>query len=119
MSKKETGGQAFPLDYVRYVQIGDEQYREPIERHEQYKGMTLRDYSCIKLKVPDTDKDWLNEIIVKSLKNDFAGQALIALIQKEPEQTNTLSNPGGRKYEEWMAGEAYLLADAMIKERTK
>ena len=93
MSDKDTGGPAFPLDYIRLAQVSNDRFHDPIEVHEHYQGMTLRDY--------------------------FAEGALIALIQKEPEQTNTLSNPEGRKYEEWMGGEAYLLADAMLKERNK
>lgn len=33
---------------------------------EQYGNMTLRDYACIHLKVPETDKTWLNTLIKKS-----------------------------------------------------
>lgn len=32
-----------------------------------FKEMTLRQYACIQLKVPETDLPWLNEIIKKSL----------------------------------------------------
>ena len=41
-----------------------------------HEGMTLKDYACIKLKIPKTDYDWLNDLIKESLANDFAGQAL-------------------------------------------
>ena len=40
------------------------------------EGMTLRQYAAIKLKVPDSGTDWLDEMITKSLQNDFAAKAM-------------------------------------------
>lgn len=41
---------------------------KPFEELEdsQFAKMTLRDYACIHLKVAETDKGWLNEIIKKA-----------------------------------------------------
>ena len=41
---KDTGGPAFPLDYIRLAQVSDDRFHDPIEVHEHYPGMTLRDY---------------------------------------------------------------------------
>jgi hypothetical protein len=40
------------------------------------RDMTLRQYAAIKLKVPDSGIDWLDEMIVKSLCDDFAAKAM-------------------------------------------
>jgi hypothetical protein len=37
-----------------------------------HPGMTLRQYAAIKLKVPDSGLDWLDAMIVQSLRDDFA-----------------------------------------------
>ena len=39
-------------------------------------GMTLRQYAAIKLRVPDSGTDWLDEMIVKSKRDDFAAKAM-------------------------------------------
>ena len=43
-------------------------------------GMSLREYACIKLKVPDSGHEWLDDLIQKSLLNDFAAKAMQALL---------------------------------------
>lgn len=37
-----------------------------------YSDITLRQYAAIKLKVPDSGTDWLDDMIRQSLKDDFA-----------------------------------------------
>jgi len=68
-------------------------------------GMTLRQYAAIKLKVPDSGVDWLDEMIRQSLKDDFATKAMQALLGYEE---STLEND---------AEVAYEMADAMLKAR--
>ncbi len=41
-----------------------------------YPGMPLRQYDAIKLGVPDSGDKWLDEMIVKSQLNEFAGQVM-------------------------------------------
>jgi hypothetical protein len=43
-----------------------------LQDHSEFNGMTLRQYAAIKLKVPDTGLDWLDAMIVQSLRDDFA-----------------------------------------------
>lgn len=45
-----------------------------------YEGMTLRQYAAIKLKVPESGNDWLDEMIEKSLRDDFAAKAMQVVI---------------------------------------
>lgn len=59
MSNKDKGGPAFPNE-------GFNGWGEP------FQGMTLRQYAAIKLKVPDSGTDWLDDMIRQSLKDDFA-----------------------------------------------
>ena len=35
------------------------------------RGMSLRQYAAIKLKVPDSGTDWLDDMIRQSLKDDY------------------------------------------------
>lgn len=70
-------------------------------------GLTAQQYAAIHLKVPKSGTDWLDEMITESLRNDFAGQALQAIII-------------GNKAHECVMGagaakDAYGCSDAMIK----
>jgi hypothetical protein len=66
-------------------------------------GMTLRQYAAIKLKVPNSGTDWLDDMIRQSLKDDFAAKAMLRT------SVNT-------SYED-LAKTAYKIADAMLKAR--
>jgi hypothetical protein len=66
-------------------------------------GMTLRQYAAIKLKVPDSGTDWLDDMIEKSLRTDFAAKAM---------QGHCPSIPP-----EHAARRAYDYADAMLRAR--
>jgi len=72
------------------------------------KGMTLRQYAAIKLKVPSSGDEELDAMIRASLHNDFAAKAMQGLCAN--------SDLGG-----WspsiIAREAYDVADAMMKAR--
>jgi hypothetical protein len=70
MSNTNTGGPAFPTP--RY------------ERGDMYSlGMTLRQYAAIKLKVPDSGTDWLDDMIRKSNEFDM-------MLLTNQQQSNTL-----------------------------
>jgi len=97
---KDNSMQAFPIP----MGIGNGKYNDC------FPGMTLREYACIKLKVPETGKKWLDEIINKSVRNDLAGQALNSIADGVIRQ---------RDKAEVTAEISYRLADAMIKQRSK
>ena len=68
MSNFENSGPAFPSNRdMRYEQDFD---------HEA--GMTLRQYAAIKLRVPNSGTDWLDEMIRTSLRDEFAAKAVQA-----------------------------------------
>jgi hypothetical protein len=70
--------------------------------------MTLREYAAIKLKVPDSGTDWLDEMIAKSLRDEVAAKAMQGLV----ENANWRGMP-----EDALAKAAYNMADAMLKAR--
>jgi len=69
MSKFDDGRPAFPV---------------PLNRNELWggmgtcDGMTLRQYAAIKLRVPNSGTDWLDEMIRTSLRDEFAAKAIQA-----------------------------------------
>ena len=73
----------------------------------EQSGMTLRQYAAIKLKVPDSGTDWLDEMIVKSLRNDFAAKAMQSSFGNPMETC-----PQGKEY---IAMHCYKMADVMLE----
>ena len=90
---KETGGPAFPQS----IDLGDEV--------QWFKGMTMRQYAAIKLKVPDSGIDWLDGMIRQSLKNDFAAKAMQGFFANGQVKTAAIVKS------------SYMTADAMLKAR--
>jgi hypothetical protein len=71
MSITNTGGPAFPTEYR-------DDATQPCA-----EGMTLRQYAAIKLKVPDSGTDWLDDMIRKSNEFDM-------MLLTNQQQSNTL-----------------------------
>lgn len=90
MSKVNDGGPAFPSN-----------------RDMRYGGMTLRQYAAIKLRVPNSGADWLDEMIRTSLRDDLAEKAMQGLMSND-----------GLDWMESVATASYGMADAMLKART-
>jgi hypothetical protein len=77
------------------------------------EGMTLRQYAAIKLKVPDSGTEWLDEMITKSLQNDFAAKALQGyMVGLKPAQ-----DIGPDMHQARIADAMYSMADAMLRAR--
>jgi hypothetical protein len=94
MSNTNTGGPAFPCPET--------------EKHYKDEGMTLRQYAAIKLKVPDSGTDWLDDMICKSQRDDFAAKAMQAILSDGSWHGHTCKTA---------ALESYEMADAMLKAR--
>lgn len=72
-------------------------------------GMTLRQYAAIKLRVPNSGTDWLDEMIREARRDELAARAMQSYFQTQ----------GGRTSEyalKWTAEKALEMADAMVKE---
>jgi hypothetical protein len=82
---------AFPMGY------------HPEGNNADHFGMTLRQYAAIKLCVPDSGADWLDDMIRKSNRNHFAAHAI--------------NEVGWYENMDNSAAMAYLIADAMLKAR--
>jgi hypothetical protein len=93
MSDTNTGGPAFPSTEANGANSGD-------------VGMTLRQYAAIKLKVPDSGTDWLDDMIRKSLRDDFAAKAMQGMLASDVNATRHI-----------FAAQAYAMADAMLETR--
>ena len=118
MSNTKTGGPAFPAAKI----ISGDNYNPPTKVY--HSGMTLRQYAAIKLKVPDSGDDWLDDMIRKSLRDDFAAKAMQAQIasyghgtewpfQADPSAASTIDQNGTDE----CAIAAYWFADAMMEVR--
>ena len=103
MSKIDNGGPAFPFTC-----------QGPTTAPEAYYGMTMRQYAAIKLRVPDSGTDWLDEMISKSLRDDFAARVMQGTyndgsVAKASELVDDSTNMNS--VSEW----AYAQADAMLR----
>lgn len=99
MSKIEDGGPAFPVQDAAAW---------------QGHGMTLRQYAAIKLRVPNSGTDWLDEMIRDSLRDEFAEKAMAAYITSQIDMTREDTSPFA---EEVVARISYQFADAMLAAR--
>jgi hypothetical protein len=72
--------------------------------------MTLRQYAAIKLCVPDSGTEWLDDMIRQAQRDRFAAQALAGFLSGNPD-----SDCGPDGY----AHDTYLFADEMLAARTK
>ncbi|ATF86905.1 hypothetical protein [Burkholderia gladioli] len=104
-SKPADGGPAFPL--------GDSGFDMRGTNHECVNGMTLRQYAAIKLRVPDSGIDWLDDMIRTSMQDEFAAKAMQQIIPLCVRD----SRAEGFTYEEHVAENAFAFADAMLKAR--
>ena len=100
MSNIETGGPAFPTE------VWD---AEGIPQHTE--GMTLRQYAAIKLRVPNSGTDWLDDMIRESLRDEFAAKAMQGYL------ASCATDFEPAEFASTIAKDAYVLADAMLEAR--
>ena len=93
------GGQAFPSD----------------SDYHSSKGMTLRQYAAIELRVPDSGTDWLDDMIRQAKRDDFAGQALAGIVADD--RFEKVARSAAVDWEDLAGQIAYGLADATIAAR--
>lgn len=74
-------------------------------------GMTLREFAAIELRVADSGLVWLDEMILKSNRNRFAGMALCGICAS----TENAAAPKMSIIADW----SYQQADAMLAQREK
>lgn len=84
----------------------------PISREssfsKNFEGMSLREYAAIKLRVPDSGTDWLDAMIERSLRDEFAGKAMQA-------HCSGLAAANIGDWHNEVTRLAYLTANAMLK----
>jgi len=101
--KIKDGGPAFPtVDANRTEDYGT-------------YGMTLRQYAAIKLRVPNSGTDWLDEMIRQSVRGELAAKAmqtLISCVWDDCGDTNYIVDNDSRLS---LHLRSYEHADAMLK----
>ena len=98
MSNIETGGMGLPTNWVNISGM--------VVPNED--GFTLRQYAAIKLQVPNSGDAWLDEMIVQSLRDEFAAKYI----------SGWMSNPATPDaMREEVSRWAYAMADEMLKAR--
>ena len=101
MSKVNDGGPAFPVPLNQ---------GEPWSSMGPCDGMTLRQYAAIKLRVPNSGTDWLDEMIRTSLRDDLAAKAMQGMAG-----SHCYCERGWDQKD--LSRQAYELADAMLAAR--
>lgn len=100
--KLETGGSAFPLAVY-----------DPAHDCINYKdGMTTRTYAAIHLGVPQSEHDWINDMIRESQRNELAKAAMQGLLAQSVGTALASKQEDGAEY-------AYSMADALLAEQEK
>jgi len=90
----------------------------PSPTHFSSSGMTLRQYAAIKLRVPNSGTDWLDDMIVASIRNDFASKAMQSHIAIGFVSMCEAGHQEG-EINKAIAKASYDMADAMIVARGK
>ncbi len=79
------------------------------------KGMSLRQYAAIKLRVPRSGDDWLDDMIRESLRDQFAGQALAGWMASFDTECDYPTDEGKKN----LASNFYDLGSAMLAEKQR
>ena len=105
---RDDGGPAFPCQQVRDL-ITAGAGGPPLRQVAMWSGgMSVRDYACIELRQAETGRPWLDDLIRKRQRDEFAGQSLRAV---------RTARPNGDPRD--IAVVAYTDADVMLAERRK
>ena len=109
MTEKNNGGPAFPGEEFSHFAVDPSTSKEtPV--FVPRAGMSLRAYAAIKLKQPDSGIDWLDEMILKSKRDEAAAKAMQGIYGGR--------NPDTGYFDisiEKVVGYSYEIADAMLK----
>ncbi len=83
--------------------------------------MTLREYAAIKLCVPDSGTDWLNDMIRQSQRDRFAGMAMQGILASSEGRRVIQECSKVRKQSEadFLFEVTWGLANEMLAERAK
>ena len=80
-------------------------------------GMTLRQYAAIKLRAPNSGTEWLDDMIRQAKRDEFAGQAMDALMNTVEEDDQVAASQDLPTVCRAFSKQAYEIADAMLKQR--
>jgi len=106
---KNDGGPAFPAP-PHFTVDSNDALKPMGEEHGYFRpgGMSLREYAAIRLRIPESGEDWLDEMIRKAMRDEFAGMVVGSYFQIFPSGRPTTA-----------AAFAYEVAGRMLEERKK
>lgn len=119
MNKVNDGGPAFPGGAVRKTRPAHDpgaDFRVTDITDPKQSGMTLRQYAAIKLRVPNSGTDWLDEMIRTSLRDELAAKAMSSLVSGGAPRT-VEKDERDLSFSQWVAKNAHEFADAMCAAR--
>lgn len=126
MSDMNNGGKpAFPIDTgAARAWATFENARKPLTDSmyvalvdELQAGMTQRELAAIKLRVPESGTEWLDNMIRASLRDEFAATVMQAGMHGASLPGLTDGNPGAVALLNEACATFYFVADAMLKAR--
>jgi hypothetical protein len=94
------GGPAFPIG-TKTIRRDEYSGHEYPDEYGFREGMSLRAYAAIKLRVPESGIDWLDDMISRAMRDDFAGQVLAGQESLPDERTYNEGRDGTVR--EWQA----------------
>lgn len=120
MNTTNDGGPAFPIP-IAVVMTGNGDPWVFDAQDRGIPGQSLRAYAAIKLRVPESGIDWLDDMIRKAIRDKFAGQAMAAMCAGEGARmvAGCDQRYDGTNWNKIVASNAYSFADAMLAERAK
>jgi len=107
--KYSDGGPAFPFTPALQQRMSDGTWDQSYDSGDP--GMSLRTYAAIKLRVPNSGIDWLDDMIRQAKRDEFAGTALQGVLTCEQTHPKTSQSSS-----EELATCAVEIADAMLAE---
>lgn len=106
------GGPAFPGQWYDFQPCTGEQVVR-----EQWGGMSLRTYAAIHLGVPQSEHEWLNDMIRESQRNELAKAAMQGWAANEATKGPHSMQSSDAGY--MFAKQCLHMADAMLAEQEK
>jgi len=84
-------------------------------------GLSAREITAIELRIPQSGREWIDDMIRKANRDELAAKAMQAIVAKTPLQADWLDDPETTAHRkqtmECVSRGAYLYSDAMLAAR--
>jgi hypothetical protein len=111
MTTKDNGGPAFPVQAQSWSHGNGGGFTSP------QNGMTLRSYAAIHLRVPQSEHEWLNDMIREAQRNAIAEHAMPVFLEAANDFNNTSADGESFITFDEVARDAARLARSVLADR--